>query len=161
MGYRPAMHRILEAKAEDRGFVVEMARFACTLEDRPLPDPDTPEVLACLPPAMSAAVIAVSDIERPLGAAWWHLHSPALLVGPDGSELPELTMAVAEDARGHGIGTALIEALATNAAMQFTDLALNVHLRNPAARLYARCGFHVAGKGRGPFGVAMTRQLRD
>ncbi len=117
------MHRILGAEAEDRWFVVEMARFACTLKNRPLPGPDTPEVLACLPRAMSAAVIAVSDNGTPLGAAWWHLHSPALLVGPDGSELPELTMAVAEDARGAGIGTTLIEALANNAATRFTELA--------------------------------------
>jgi hypothetical protein len=38
-------------------------------------------------------------------------------------------------------------------------LSLNVHLRNPAARLYTRTGFEVAGKGRGPFGVAMVRTL--
>jgi GNAT superfamily N-acetyltransferase len=69
-------------------------------------------------------------------------------------------MAVAEDARGHGIGTALIEALATNATTQFTELALNVHVRNPAARPYTRSGFRIAGKGRGWFGVAMTRTLR-
>jgi GNAT superfamily N-acetyltransferase len=150
------MHRIRDAAAEDRGFVVEMARFACTLEDRPLPDPDATEVLACLPIEMSAAVIATNHHERPLGAAWWHLHEPPLIVSSDGSLLPELTMAVAEDARGHGIGTAL----ATNATTHFTELALNVHLRNPAARLYTRSGFRVAGKGRGWFGVAMTRTLR-
>jgi GNAT superfamily N-acetyltransferase len=154
------MHRIRNAEAEDRGFVVKMARFACALEDRPLPDPDAPEVLACLPVAMHAAVIASNDHERPLGAAWWHLHTPPLIVTSDGSLLPELTMAVAEDARGHGLGTALIEALATNAATHFTALALNVHLRNPAARLYTRSSFRVAGKGRGWFGVAMTRELR-
>ncbi len=155
------MHRIRDAELEDRGFVVEMARFACTLEDRPLPDPDAPEVLACLPPAMSAAVIAISDHERPLGAAWWHIHEPPLVVKSDGSKLPELTMAVAEDARGQGVGATLIEALATNAATRFAELSLNVHLRNPAARLYTRSGFRVAGKGRGLFGVAMTRELRD
>lgn len=155
------MHPIRVAEAEDRSFVVEMARFACTLEDRPLPDPDAPDVLACLPLAMSDAVIATHDDQRRLGAAWWHLHEPPLVVASDGSPLPELTMAVAEDARGHGVGTALIEALATNAATHFAVLALNVHLRNPAARLYTRSGFRVAGKGRGWFGVAMTRQLHS
>lgn len=154
------VYRIRDAEAEDRGFVVEMARFACTLEDRPLPDLDAPEVLACLPLAMSAAVIASDEDGRPLGAAWWHLHQPPLVVTADGSPLPELTMAVVEDARGHGVGTALIEALATNAATHFAAVALNVHLRNPAARLYTRTGFRVAGKGRGWFGVAMTRELR-
>jgi GNAT superfamily N-acetyltransferase len=69
-----------------------------------------------------------------------------------------LRIAVADDVRGHGIRAALIEALA---AKHFTELALSVHLRNPAARLYTRCGFQVSGKGRGPFGVAMTRRLRD
>ena len=160
MGYLQTMHRIRDAEPEDRGFVVEMARFACTLEDRPLPDPDAPEVLACLPQAMSAAVIATNDDERPLGAAWWHLHEPPLVVTADGSPLPELTMAVVDDARGRGVGTALIEALVTNAGTHFAALALNVHLRNPAARLYTHNGFRVAGKGRGWFGVAMTRDLR-
>jgi GNAT superfamily N-acetyltransferase len=130
------------------------------LEDCPLPDPNAPEVLACLPIAMSAAVIATIDDERRLGAAWWHLREPPLGVSSDGSSLPELTMAVAEDARGHGVGTALIEALVTNAATHFTALALNIHLRNPAARLYRRNDFRVAGKGREWFGVAMTRELR-
>jgi GNAT superfamily N-acetyltransferase len=153
------MHRIRQAGAEDCGFLVEMARLACTLEDRPLPERDAPEVLACLPPAMSAAVIDTNDHERPLGAAWWHLHEPPLVVTSDGIPLPELTMAVAEDARRHDVGTALIEALATNAAAHFDAIALNVHLRNPAARLYTRSGFRVAGKGRGWFGVAMTREL--
>lgn len=74
------------------------------------------EVLACLPPAMSAAVIATSDDERSLGAAWWHLHEPPLVMTSDDIPLPELTMAVAEDARGHGVGTALIATLVSNAA---------------------------------------------
>jgi len=38
-------------------------------------------------------------------------------------------------------------------------LTLNVHLRNPAARLYTRTGFRVAGAGRGWFGVAMIRHV--
>jgi GNAT superfamily N-acetyltransferase len=83
-----------------------------------------------------------------------------MLQMPDGSPIPELTMAVAVRSRGRGIGAALIEALVTEAAPQFSVLALNVHLRNPAARLYMRAGFRVAGKGRGWFGVAMTRDLR-
>ncbi len=136
-----------------------MARLACTLEERALPEPHAPEVLACLPQSMSAAVIATDDRERPLGAAWWNLHEPPLVVAPDGSPLPELTMAVIEGARGQGLGADLIYALANKAAAQFVAIALNVHLRNPAAHLYTRSGFRVAGKGRGWFGVAMTREL--
>lgn len=116
VGYLRAMHRIREAHAEDRGFVIEMARLACTLEDRPLPEPDDPQVLACLPLAKSAAVIATDPKEHSLGAAWWYLHERPLVVALNGSPLPELTIAVVDDARGHGVGTALIEALASNAA---------------------------------------------
>ena len=71
-----------------------------------------------------------------------------------------MAIAVSEDARNCGIGTGLIEALASRASERFEALALNVHLRNPAARLYTRVGFQVAGKGRGIYGVAMTRQLQ-
>jgi GNAT superfamily N-acetyltransferase len=70
-------------------------------------------------------------------------------------------VAVIDAARGHGVGTLLIESLAAEAAEQYTELSLNVHLRNPAARLYTRTGFHVAGKGRGWFGVAMVRRLHE
>ncbi|MGH2387439.1 MAG: GNAT family N-acetyltransferase, partial [Chloroflexota bacterium] len=78
----------------------------------------------------------------------------------DGRPLPEMAMAVIESERGRGVGTALIEAIAVEAGKRFAALSLNVHLRNPAARLYTRTGFQVAGKGRGPFGVAMVRELR-
>ncbi len=84
-----------------------------------------------------------------------------MLLMPDGEPIPELTMAVADGARGQGIGTALIEALVSLARPHFSLLALNAHLRNPAARLYTRAGFRLAGKGRGWFGVAMTRELRS
>ena len=64
-------------------------------------------------------------------------------------------------ARGRGVGRRLLDALATRAAESGHDrLALNVHIRNPAAHLYSRAGFVVAGKGRGPLGVAMVRELR-
>jgi hypothetical protein len=38
-------------------------------------------------------------------------------------------------------------------------LALNVHRRSPAQRLYRRKGFRVAGQGRGDLGVAMVADL--
>jgi ribosomal protein S18 acetylase RimI-like enzyme len=68
-------------------------------------------------------------------------------------------MAVTKAARGRGIGTALVEALVAKAGQDTDALTLNVHLRNPAARLYIRTGFVVAGQGRGPYGVAMRRLL--
>jgi GNAT superfamily N-acetyltransferase len=71
--------------------------------------------------------------------------------------VPELVVAVAPENRGRGVGRSLLEALIARAAEHGYDrLALNVHIRNPAARLYSRIGFVVAGKGRGPLGVAMV-----
>lgn len=136
-----------------------MARLACTLEDRPVPSADSPTVVALLPDEPGSAFIAEDDHGRPLGAAWLHFHDPPLLRDASGESLPELVMAVVEEQRRRGIGAALVEALAGEAARRFSALSLNVHIRSPAARLYARTGFTVAGAGRGPLGVAMSRRL--
>lgn len=145
---------------QDRAFVVEMARLACALEDRPLPPPDAPDVLALLP-RPDTALVATDDGGRPVGAAWWHLHEPPLLRDAGGDPVPELVMAVLDRERRKGIGAALVDAVAEEAAKSFSALALNVHIRNPAAHLYTRTGFRVAGAGRGWFGVAMSRPLAD
>ncbi len=148
------------ARAEDRSFVIEMARLASTLGGSPLPSADASAVVALLPGAADVAVIAVDDDAQLVGAAWWHIHDPPLLVNADDEPLPELAMAVAEGRRREGIGTALVEALARQAAQRFDALTLNVHLRNPAGALYMQTGFRVAGAGRGWFGVTMSRSLR-
>jgi GNAT superfamily N-acetyltransferase len=146
--------------AEDRPFLVEMARYVCTLEGRALSAADDPEVVAFLPDSPEAAVVvAVDGSDRRLGAAWWVLHQPPLLLGRTGNPLPELAIAVVEDQRGKGIGTALLDALVERARGRFPALALNVHLLNPAVRLYIRAGFKVAAAGRGWYGVAMTLPL--
>ncbi len=147
------------AEPEDMAFVVEMARLAGTLEDRPLPSPNDPVVIAVLPEP-NATVIAISEDGQRVGAAWWHFHEPPLLHDANGEPLPELVMAVVERERGKGIGASLIDALADEASKHFSALTLNVHLRNPAAHLYTRTGFRVAGAGRGWFGVAMSRPLQ-
>ena len=163
------MYRLRSAGDEDRTFVVEMARLACALDDRPLPDGDAPVVIQCLPSSPSAAVVAVDHAGQPLGAAWWHLHQPSMLQMPDGSTIPELTMGVADGSRGQGVRAALIEALVTKAESQFAVLALNVHLRNSAARpvLHAR---GLSGRREGPRTVrhrddprpaSVSRSLRE
>jgi GNAT superfamily N-acetyltransferase len=111
-----------------------MARHVCTLDDRPLPAADDPEVVAFLPDSPEAAVLAVDERARPLGAVWWVLREPPLLLDREGSPLPELAIAVVEDERGKGIGRALLDALLERARGQFPALALNVHLLNPAVR---------------------------
>jgi GNAT superfamily N-acetyltransferase len=144
---------------EDHPFLVEMTRHVCTLDGRPLAAADDPQVLAFLPASPDAAVVAVDGSERRLGAAWWVLREPPLLLDPEGSPLPELAIAVVEDERGKGIGRALLDALVERARGRFLALALNVHLLNPAVRLYMRTGFTVAAAGRGPYGVAMSLRL--
>jgi GNAT superfamily N-acetyltransferase len=157
----PGLPFVLQSgAAEDRPFLVEMARHVCTLEGRALPAADDPEVVAFLPDSPDAAVVvAVDGSDRRLGAAWWVLHEPPLLLGRTGSPLPELAIAVVEDQRGKGIGTALLDALVGRVRGRFSALALNVHLLNPAVRLYIRAGFKVAAAGRGWYGVAMTLPL--
>ena len=46
------------ARAEDGEFLIEMARLACTLDGRPVPSGDDPEVVGVLPVAGDAAIIA-------------------------------------------------------------------------------------------------------
>jgi GNAT superfamily N-acetyltransferase len=147
------------AGTEDRLFLVEMARHVCTLEDRPLPAADDPEVVAFLPDSLDAAVVAVDERARPLGAVWWVLREPPLLLDREGGPLPELAIAVVAGERRKGIGRALLDALLERARWQFPAMALNVHLLNPAVRLYIRAGFEVAGAGRGRYGVAMSLRL--
>ena len=152
-------YTIRAAVTGDCAFLVEMARQACMLEGRPPPPPDDPTVLALLPNSEDATIVAESIDRRSLGAVWWTLHKSPLVRSHDGGPLPEMAMAVIEEERGKGIGAALIECLAARAAERFDALTLNVHLLNPAVRLYTRTGFEVAGAGRGPFGVAMIRTL--
>ncbi len=144
----------------DWAFIVEMARLASTIEDRPLPPGDDPELVQGLPPSPGASLLALDDAGRPVGAAWWRVREPALVVAPDGAPVPELVVAVVPADRGRGVGRRLLDELAARAAHHGHDrLALNVHIRNPAVRLYSRTGFVVAGKGRGPLGVAMVRHV--
>lgn len=78
---------------------------------------------------------------QPVGAAWSR-HIPA----EDNpfhidDRSPVVTIAVRDDARGKGIGAALLRALITEAAARGVRLSLDVRETNPAMRLYERLGF--------------------
>ncbi|MFC5847597.1 GNAT family N-acetyltransferase [Deinococcus petrolearius] len=66
------------------------------------------------------------------------------------------TLAVAQPARGRGLGAALLAACAARSAAAGLPLALLVEEGNPAARLYARAGF----RGQEAVTVAGHRYLR-
>jgi GNAT superfamily N-acetyltransferase len=79
-----------------------------------------------------------------LGAAWYRLFPPH--ERGDGitaeEDVPEIAIGVREDARGRGVGAALLEALLRLADDEgYERVALSVDPANPARRLYARCGF--------------------
>nr|WP_319458296.1 GNAT family N-acetyltransferase [Mycobacterium sp. RTGN3] len=74
--------------------------------------------------------------------------------------MPELSIAVAPELRGKGVGGALLDELIVLCTGLYEALSLNVHQRNPAVHLYERKGFRVVGRGRGALGIAMRRDLR-
>jgi ribosomal protein S18 acetylase RimI-like enzyme len=86
-------------------------------------------------------VVAQDRRSRPLGAAWLRLvhHGHPLQVG-EGS-LPELATGVVPEARGQGVGTAMLRHLIELAAPLHRRILLSVRLENPARRFYERLGF--------------------
>lgn len=148
-----------EATPDDESFVIEMARHACVIEDRPLPDPDDDEVLEMLPPAGVMPIIAEDQRGTPIGAVWTYRGSPPLRRDALGVPLPELCIAVAPGHRGAGIGGMLLDALFADLAKGHDAMCTNVHVRNPAKRLYERKGFRVDGQGNGPLGLALIKRF--
>lgn len=145
----------------DRGFVVEMARHACVIEDRPIPDRDSEDVHDLLPSNDDTVLVAADVLGRPVAAVWTFHSDPPLVLDAEGASVPEVCIAVVPETRGRGAGGALLDELARRCAPQHAALCLNVHERNIAARkLYARKGFHEVGQGRGSLGVAMLKGLR-
>ena len=78
----------------------------------------------------------------PVGAAWLRLWSGADQgFGYISDDIPELSIAVAPDYRGHGVGTRLLTQLLTTAKGRFPAVSLSVLGNNPAVHLYQRVGF--------------------
>ena len=77
-----------------------------------------------------------------IGAAWLRLWE-----GDDrgygfwNAETPELTIALAPEYRGHGLGTQLMQTLLDAASARYRAVSLSVDKRNPARHLYERFGF--------------------
>ena len=92
-----------------------------------------------------------------IGAAWARQFSrdeqPAFYVD---EHTPEVTIGVAEAARGQGVGGMLLRALIAEAARRGVGLFLNVRHDNPAWRLYERTGFRLVASSAVPNRVGGT-----
>ena len=148
------------ASCQDTAFIVEMARHACVIEDWPLPPADSDEVRSLLPSADEVPIIAADSDGVSLGAVWTFHDEPPLLVDATGIPLPELCIGVVPGMRGCGVGGALLDELFRRRTGEVDALCSNVHVRNPAQKLYQRKGFELVGQGRGPLGLAMRKELR-
>lgn len=149
------------ATPDDLELIVEMARHACVIEDRPLPDRDSEDVHDLLPSNDDTVLVAADVLRRPVAAAWTFHSDPPLMLDEGGASVPEVCIAVVPESRGRGAGGSLIDELVRRCAPQHAALCLNVHQRNTAARnLYARMGFQETGQGRGSLGLAMLKELR-
>jgi GNAT superfamily N-acetyltransferase len=140
--------RLRPATTADAAFVVEMARHACTIEDWPLPDPDSDEVRSLLPPNGEVPIIATDSAGCSLGAVWTFHNAPPLRLAENGLSVPELCIAVTPGHRGRGIGGQLLDALFARCADTVEAISANVHLRNPSQHLYQRKAFQAVGQGR-------------
>jgi GNAT superfamily N-acetyltransferase len=122
-------------------------------DDRPAPavllrEPSSARYLAGWPRAGDVGVVAEDGSGRALGAAWYRLFSAHDRgYGFVDEATPELAIGVRPDARGRGVGTALLEALIAHARQAGVGaLSLSVEEGNPATRLYERLGFVRVGR---------------
>ncbi|QHS23455.1 GNAT family N-acetyltransferase [Virgibacillus sp. MSP4-1] len=93
------------------------------------------------------AYIATDLNNEPVGAIWIRLFDDYNnTFGYIDSSIPVLSMAVAPEFRGRGIGTLFLGEMMKKAKKSgFISLSLSVDLDNPAFRLYKRYGFKKVG----------------
>ncbi len=95
----------------------------------------------------SGFVAIEASNEAMIGAAWIRRFRARLPgYGFIDECTPELTIAVAPEYRGQGIGTELLSKLLHSVQSRFPAISLSVSAENPAARLYVRLGFTVVGQ---------------
>jgi ribosomal protein S18 acetylase RimI-like enzyme len=107
-------------------------------------------------------MIAEDAAGTSIGAAWYRIYGE----GDRGNGIvawpgaPELAIGVRPDGRGAGAGRALLDALARAARdAGYARLVLSVDPRNPARRLYERCGYRVVPEGDPHAGGSLIMEL--
>ena len=144
------------ATAEDRTFLWEILALAVTADPpwtvaRARAEVGVARYLEGWPRAGDVGVVAVDDVGAGgacLGAAWYRSFTPeAAGYGFVDGATPELTIGCVADARGRGIGRALLRDLLGRAERNGVDrLSLSVDPTNLVARrLYAGLGFTPLG----------------
>jgi ribosomal protein S18 acetylase RimI-like enzyme len=154
---------IREATPADLPFIRHMLYESSFAMEEPKPSLDAieaPEIIRYLPEwdrRGDRVLIAEAD-GRAVGAAWYRLY-PAVDPGYGfvDTDTPELSIAVAADWRGRGVGKALLGRLLEVARCDgFPGLSLSVARSNVTARsLYERCGFVVVAIDEVEDGVTM------
>jgi len=138
-----------------REMLFEAAFWRAGAERPPLADglarPELAKLLAGWGRPGDTAFIAESPACERLGAAWYRFwSSDDHSYGYVGPEVPELAFSVRADARGRGVGEALLRALLAHAAGHGVKaVSLSVELENAALRLYQRLGFRRVGRASG------------
>ena len=149
-----------EAVAADEPFLEEMLRLAMGWRDgaRAELTPATAKYVRGYGRPGDHGVVAVED-GAAIGATWYRFFEAAdASYGYVGDDVPELTLAVAPEARGRGVARALLERLISEAAARgLGALSLSVEPDNPARRLYESLGFVESGGAGGS--VTMLRGL--
>jgi ribosomal protein S18 acetylase RimI-like enzyme len=146
------------ARSEDERFLSEMLYEAATwrpgaqrfLANEVLSLPEIAVYISGWGRPGDEGLIAEAETGEPVGAAWYRVFSEeAHGFGFVNAETPEITIAVREDMRGRGIGSALLDELITQAReRRVPALSLSVEPDNPALRLYERVSFRVIRRGK-------------
>lgn len=91
--------------------------------------------------------IAINDLQQPIGTVTARvLPEDNQGYGYIDDVTPELELAVLDEYRGQGVGTALMQALLTELRQQqIAQVSLSVDPSNPVVRLYERLGFQEVG----------------
>ncbi len=137
-----------------------MARHACVIEDRPLPDPDDGEVLEMLPPAGVTPIIAEETAVHVLVRCGPITEACHCVATRRVCRYPSYASPLHKDTAVSVSAACCLDALFADLAKDHDAMCTNVHVRNPAKRLYERKSFRPDGQGNGPLGLALIKRFR-